>query len=294
MAVTVIVVNYNAGPALLRMMDSLAPALGPDDEVIVVDNASADNSLDPMAGHAARPVLIRNADNRGFSAAVNQGMDAAHGDYFLLLNPDVIVQPDTLREMERFMAARPDAGVAGGRVCETDGRLQLACRRGFPTPWVAFCRLSGLSLLFPKSKLFARYNLTFLDPDNEAEVDAVSGSFMMIRRAVTEQIGRFDEDYFLYAEDIDFCLRAKQAGWKALYNPAAPIVHAKGVCADTSPGPAAYQFYHTMWTFHKKHFYCKTPAPVNALIWLGVQAMKFVKPRLAELKAARRRKRQRQ
>jgi hypothetical protein len=290
MAVTVIVVNYNAGPALPRMVDSLAPALGPDDELLVVDNASEDNSLDLISNHASNPVFIRNPDNRGFSAAVNQGMAAGRGDFFLLLNPDVVVQPGTLREMERFMAAHPGAGVAGGRVCETDGRLQLACRRGFPSPWVAFCRLSGLSFMFPQSTLFARYNLTFLDPDQEAEVDAVSGSFMMIRRAVTEQIGRFDEDFFLYAEDIDFCFRAKQAGWKVMYNPAAPITHAKGVCADSSPGPAAYQFYHTMWTFHKKHFYKKTLPPVNLLIWLGVQGMKFVKPRLAQFKAARRSK----
>ena len=287
MATTVIIVNYNAGPALRRMMDSLAPALRPGDDVFIIDNASADNSLQLISDYRDRATLIRNPDNRGFSAAVNQGLAAGRGEFFLLLNPDVVVPPGTLALMEQFMSEHPDAGVAGGMVCETDGRLQLACRRGFPSPWVAFCRLSGLSFMFPKSKLFARYNLTFLDPDQVSEVDAVSGSFMLIRRAVVDRIGPFDEDYFLYAEDIDFCYRAKQAGFRVYYNPAARITHAKGVCADSAPGPAAYQFYHTMWTFHKKHFYRKTFPPVNALIWLGIQLMKSVKPRLAQRRAAR-------
>lgn len=280
----VIIVNYNGGVALERTLDSLLPELREDVEVVVVDNASADYSLRTLERYAPGVRVIANSENGGFARAVNQGLEATGGRYALLLNPDVLVRPGAVAEMERFMDARPDAGVAGGRVLESDGRLQLACRRGIPTPWVAFCRFSGLGGLFPKSPLFARYNMTFLDPEATARVDAVSGSFMMIRREVVEKIGLFDEAFFLYAEDIDFCYRAGMAGWGVYYNPDAVITHAKGVCAETNRSRAMYEFYNTMWTFHKKHFLRKTFPPVNLLIYLAISFLKRVKPMTARCK----------
>lgn len=274
---TIIIVNYNAGAALERTLESLLPDAGPDTEIVVVDNASADESISRLEKFGAAVRVIANAENVGFARAVNQGLAATSGRYALLLNPDVVVAPGAVAALERFMDERADAGVAGGRVLEADGRLQLACRRGIPTPWVAFCRFSGLGRLFPGSRLFARYNMTFLDPAQPARVDAVSGSFMMIRREVVERIGPLDEDYFMYAEDIDFCYRAGLAGWAVYYNPEAVITHAKGVCAETNRARAAYEFYNTMWTFHKKHFLKKTFPPLNLFIFVAILILKHVK-----------------
>jgi hypothetical protein len=274
---SVIIVNYNAGTALERMLESLLPDVAADAEIVVVDNASADGSVARLERFGAAVRVIANTGNVGFARAVNQGLAATSGRYALLLNPDVVVSPGAVPAMVRFMDARPDAGVAGGRVLEADGRLQLACRRGIPTPWVAFCRFSGLGRLFPNSRLFARYNMTFLDPDQPARVDAVSGSFMMIRREVLDRIGPLDEDYFMYAEDIDFCYRAGLAGWAVYYNPEAVITHTKGVCAESNRARAAYEFYNTMWTFHKKHFMKKTFPPLNLFIFVAIWFMKYFK-----------------
>ena len=280
MTTTIIIVNYNAGDALRETVESLLPQMSAGRELLIVDNASADASLGGIAEYADRLRILRNADNAGFAAAVNRGIRESDGEYVLLLNPDITAAPGMLDSMEQFMAAHADTGIAGGRVNETDGSLQPACRRGFPTPWVAFCRFSGLARAFPNSKLFARYNLTFLDEAQPAAVDAVSGSFMMIRRNVLDQVGHLDEDYFMYAEDIDICLRTRQAGWEVRYNPDAVITHTKGVCADTNRARAKYEFYNTMWTFHKKHFAAKTFPPLNWAIWLAVAVLRFVMPRL--------------
>ena len=281
MQTSIITVNYNSGTALKEMLDSLLPQKRGDVEIIIVDNASVDDSIALITSYQDRARLIQSPDNEGFSKGVNRGLTVASGKFILLLNPDTIVNEGALAALEQFMAENTEAGIAGGRVRETDGSLQPACRRAFPSPWVAFCRLSGLGRLFPKSKIFDRYNLMFLDENATNEVDAVSGSFMMIRKDVIDQIGRFDEDYFLYAEDIDFCFRAKQSGWKNYYFPGAVVTHKKGVSAETNRVRAMYEFYNTMWTFHKKHYLRRTFPPVNLAIYLGIWFLKTVKPALA-------------
>ena len=151
----------------------------------------------------------------------------AHGRHVLLLNSDTIVRPDTLRTLVGFMDDHPDAGAAGCRINNPDGTLQLDCRRSFPTPSAAFYKLTGLGRLFPKSRRFARYNLTYLDPDEVNEVDALSGSCMIVRRQVLDEVGGFDEAYFMYGEDLDWCFRMREAGWKIYYTPATEIILAR-------------------------------------------------------------------
>ena len=153
-----------------------------------------------------------------------------------------------------FFRITPDCGAAGCKVLNPDKSLQLACRRGFPTPFTAFSKLTGLSALFPDSRLFGRYNLTYLDPEKINVVDAISGSFMMIRREAYEQVGILDEDFFLYGEDIDWCYRIKQKGWKIYYFPEAEIIHFKGKSSGKSPVNAEREFYRSMILFVEKHY----------------------------------------
>ncbi|MEW5944762.1 MAG: glycosyltransferase family 2 protein [bacterium] len=278
MTTSIIIVNYNSGDSLAELLDSLATETRDDTEVIVVDNHSADESLKTISQRGAAIRAVLNDENLGFARAVNQGIAASMGKLILLLNPDVVVSAGALREIENATLQDPSVGISGGKILGADGRLQLACRRGFPTPWVSFCRLSGLSFLFPGSGLFARYNLTYLNENEMTPVDAVSGSFMMIRRELLDRIGLFDEDFFLYAEDLDICYRAKKAGWTVRYVPSAVVVHKKGVCASKNPVRASYEFYNTMWTFHRKHFMRSTPFVLNLCIFCAVAVMKYLVP----------------
>ncbi len=168
------------------------------------------------------------------------------------------------------MDEHPRVGIAGCKVLNRDGTLQLACRRSIPTPRVAFYRLTGLSLLFPKSRLMAEYNMTYTNPDQTHEVDAVSGAFLMIRRKVVEQIGLLDERFFMYGEELDWCLRAKRAGWAVMYHPDAQIVHYKGESTKYNSRKAAVEFYRAMYLFHRKHFAKDHSIFGNALIYVGI------------------------
>jgi GT2 family glycosyltransferase len=181
-------------------------------------------------------------------------MKVAKGEFFLLLNPDTVVQEDTFRVMLDFFTAHEDAGLAGCKVLNPDGTLQLACRRSFPTPWVAFTKIFGFSALFPKSSLFAKYNLEYRDPDQSYEVDAVSGSFMILRSFIFRQTGGFDEQFFMYGEDLDLCYRVQKEGWKVYYVHETQIIHYKGQSALRSDIDEVRHFYQSMRVFVKKHF----------------------------------------
>ena len=148
--------------------------------------------------------------------------------------------------------------------------MQLACRRSIPTPGVAFFRMTGLSRLFPNSKITAQYNLTYLDPNEANEVDAVSGAFLMIRRKVIDNIGPLDERFFMYGEELDWCLRTKIAGWKVMYYPDAEIIHYKGECSRSNSKKAAFEFYRSMYLFHKKHFAKNYNPVINIIIYAGI------------------------
>jgi len=239
-------------------------------EVIVVDNCSRDGSADMVAAEFPQVRLIRSPRNGGFSFGNNLGLRQARGRYVMLLNPDTVVPPDGLATLVAFMDEHPEVGACGPRLVHPDGRLDLACRRSFPTPTVSFYRLIGLSRLFPKSPRFARYNLTYLDEHQLTEVDAVVGAAMMVRKEVVERVGLLDEEFFMYGEDLDWCYRIKEAGYKVFYNPAVTILHYKRESSRQRPVKTIVEFYRAMLIFHRKHYALTTPAPLNALIVLGI------------------------
>ena len=251
---TVIIVNWNAGDFLDRCLGTVyAGNLNENLEVIVVDNNSTDRSAEVIGEKYPQVKLIGNRQNVGFARANNQALKEASGDLVLLLNPDTEIEPDTLRVMADFIRNRPDCGIAGCKVLNPDGTLQQACRRNIPTMADAFFKLTGLSRLFPGSPRFSRYNLTFLPADQIAAVDAVSGSFMMARREVVERIGLLDDRFFMYGEDLDWCLRARQAGYQNYYLPATSIIHYHGQSSRQRPLRTTYYFYQAMYLFYCKH-----------------------------------------
>jgi GT2 family glycosyltransferase/lipopolysaccharide/colanic/teichoic acid biosynthesis glycosyltransferase len=223
-------------------------------EIIVVDNASDDGSIELLKEKYPDVKLIVNEKNVGFGAANNQALQIARGKYFLLINPDTIIKENTLNEMISFFRRTPGAGIAGCKVLNPDGTLQLACRRGFPGPWTSFTKVMGLSRIFPNSKLFARYNLTYLNENQTYEVDAVSGAFMMMRRELYEKIGGFDQQFFMYGEDLDLCYRSQKSGYKVYYLHTTEVIHFKGESTKRSSLDETKVFYNAMHLFVRKHF----------------------------------------
>jgi hypothetical protein len=220
--------------------------------------------------------LLVNAENVGYPSANNQGLQAfgfvqpptpnsRTPGFALLLNPDTELPSDALARMLDFMAEHPDAGVAGPRLVLRDGSLDLACRRSFPTPEVSLYRFTGLSRLFPHSRRFGRYNLTYLDPDVVAEVDSVVGAFMLVRAEAIAQVGLMDGQFFMYGEDLDWAYRIKAAGWKVYYNPAVTVLHVKRAASRNSP-KAQVEFYRAMNIFYRKHYAAQTPLWLHAFI----------------------------
>jgi GT2 family glycosyltransferase len=252
---SIIIVNYNVKEFLQNLIHSLQKAVAQIDyEIIVVDNASDDGSVEFIREKFPQIKLIANQTNLGFSKANNLALKLAKGKFNLLINPDTIVSEDTISKMIEFFNSHQDAGVAGCKILNPDGTLQLACRRSFPGPWTSFCKVTGLSTLFPNSKLFAKYNLTYLDENSTYEVDAISGSFMMMRKEVFEKTGGFDEQFFMYGEDLDLCYRIQKNGYKVYYYPGTQIIHYKGESTKRSSLDETKYFYNAMHLFVKKHF----------------------------------------
>lgn len=254
MDLSIITVNYNVKEFLQNLIHSIhKAALNLSYEIIIVDNASSDGSVEFITEKFPEVTLIANEKNLGFGKANNQALKIAKGNYVLLINPDAIVSEDTFTKMISFFEGHPAVGLAGCKILNPDGTLQLACRRSFPGPWTSFCKVTGLSNLFPNSRLFARYNLTYKDENESYEVDAISGSFMMMKREVYEKAGGFDEDYFMYGEDLDLCYRIQQAGYKVFYVHETQIIHYKGESTRRSSLDESKFFYDAMHLFVKKH-----------------------------------------
>ncbi len=268
---SIIIVNFNAEKFLVECLDSIcAQTKQISFDIWVVDNNSIDASVPMVQQNFPQVNLIENKENIGFAKANNQAIARCTGDYILLLNPDTLVLQNAVEKMGDFMDANPTVGICGCKVLNEDRTLQLACRRSIPTLGVAFFRLTGLSKLFPKSKLTSKYNLTYIDPNGPHEVDAVSGAFLMIRRKVVDDIGFLDERFFMYGEELDWCLRTKKAGWTVMYYPDAEIIHYKGECSKSNSRKAAFEFYRSMYLFHKKHFAGNYNPLINVIIYAGI------------------------
>ncbi len=269
MDLSVIIVNYNVRQFLENALVSIKRSLaGIESEIIVVDNDSDDGSVEMMREKFPDVDLVASDINMGFARANNVALKRATGKFLLLINPDTIVQEDTCRVMLDFLIAHPDVGLAGCKILNPDGTFQLACRRSFPTPWVALTKISGMSSLFPGSRMFGKYNLTYLNPDELYEVDALSGSFMMMARVAYEAVGDLDESFFMYGEDLDWCYRTIQAGFKVYYVPATTIIHFKGESTRRSNIDEIRVFYRAMQLFVEKHF--SRSVVVEMLLTLGI------------------------
>jgi GT2 family glycosyltransferase len=257
MDISVIIVSYNVREFLRGALQSVRRSLaagGLTGEIFVVDNASRDGSAEMVRDSFPDAKLIALDENIGFGKANNLAIKQATGDHLLLLNPDTIVGEDTLATMVSFMRSHPEAGLSGCKLLNADGSFQLSCRRGFPTPWASFTKLFGLSSFFPNSPRFAQYHLTYLPTDETYEIDAISGAFMVLSRAALEKVSGFDEDYFMYGEDIDLCYRVKQAGFKVFYVHTTSTVHFKGESTRRSVINEVKVFYEAMQIFVRKRY----------------------------------------
>ncbi len=275
----IVIASYNTCDLLRSCLRSVYASEGDFTfDVCVVDNASPDGSAGMVADEFPQVRLIVNQKNLGYPAANNQGLRrfglrggrSAHSPddvprFVLLLNPDTELPPDGLDKMLGFMEEHPDAGASGPKLVRPDGTLDLACRRSFPTPEISFYRLVGLSRIFPRSRRFGQYNLTYLDPDQVAEVDSVVGAFMLVRSKAVAQAGLMDEQFFMYGEDLDWAYRIKSAGWKIYYNPAVTVLHVKRAASRHSPR-AQIEFYRAMDIFYRKHYAVQTPWWLHLLV----------------------------
>jgi GT2 family glycosyltransferase len=257
MDISIIIVNYNVREFLRGALESVRRSLvfgGLSGEVFVIDNASRDGSAEMVRQEFPEVKLFALGENLGFGKANNLAMREAKGDYILILNPDTIVGEETLRVMIDFMKSHPKAGVSGCKLLNADGSFQISCRRGFPTPWASFTKLFGLSSFFPNSPRFAQYNLTYLPVDKTYEIDALAGAFMILSREAYEKTAGFDEDYFMYGEDIDLCYRIKKAGLAVFYVHSTSTVHFKGESTRRSVLNEVKVFYEAMHIFVRKHY----------------------------------------
>jgi len=271
--VTAIIVNFNGGPLLTEAVRSvLASSVAVD--ILVADNGSTDSSLELLrrsVGSDARLRIIENHRNLGFARACNLLFAQARGDYLLVLNPDALIQPDTLERMVKALQAHPEAGMAGCLIRNPDGSEQVGCRRAVPTPWRSLMRVLHLYRFFPHQPRFRDFVLTREPlPPGPVPVEAISGAFMLVDRKVLERVGAFDDAYFMHCEDLDWCMRVRQAGWQILFVPEVEIVHYKGVCSQSRPVRVLWHTHKGMMRFYHKFFRDQYPLPMLALVAVAV------------------------
>jgi len=255
MDLSVIIVNYNVKFFLEQCLHSVYnSSRNLAVEIFVVDNNSVDGSCQMVREKFPAVRLIENKSNYGFAKANNQAIKLAKGKYVLLLNPDTVVEEKTFEKCLSFMEDHADAGSMGVKMIDGKGKFLPESKRSLPTPAVAFYKTFGLAALFPRSKIFGKYHLGYLDKEEIHHVEVLPGAFMLIRKSVLEKTGLFDEDYFMYGEDIDLSYRISLAGYKNYYFPGTTIIHYKGESTKKSSINYVMVFYKAMMIFAKKHF----------------------------------------
>lgn len=293
--VSIIIVSYNTKDLLKSCVNSLYQTTPKKlkTEIIVIDNKSSDESTEMIRNEFPRVILIANKENLGFSKANNLGIKKASGRYLLFLNPDTVVQKDTLSEMISFMDNHQNCGASTCKIEIPNGMLDDAAHRAFPTPWNAITHFSGLSKLFRTQKLFTGYSLGWMDPNSIHEIDSCAGAFMLVRHEAGEEVHWWDEDFFWYGEDIDFCYRLKEKGWKIYYVPTVSILHYKGVSGGIKRESksistatketkirATKARFEAMRLFYKKHYMQKYPSYLTWLVMRGVGIKEWITLRM--------------
>ncbi len=274
----VVILNWNTRDLLRNCLNTaLASTGGLKYRACVVDNASTDGSAEMVRAEFPSVELVESPANVGYAAGNNLGLrvlgfetDPARAPrHALLLNPDTEVPETALSGLVGYLDAHSQVGCVGPRLVLPDGSLDLACRRSFPTPAVSFWRMTGLSRAFPHSRRFGRYNMTYLDESQEAEVDSVVGACMLVRGAALAEVGLLDEHFWMYGEDLDWALRLRQAGWKVMYYPGVTVRHMKRAASRQNPR-AQVEFYRAMRLFFDKHYRRVTPLPLRWLVLSGI------------------------
>jgi N-acetylglucosaminyl-diphospho-decaprenol L-rhamnosyltransferase len=279
MDLSIVILNYNTREHLRACLEGLLAegstslCAGPiETEVLVVDNASSDGSADMVAASFPWVSLIRSAENGGFARGNNQAIRHTSGRAILLLNPDTRMPPGGIKALQERLDAHPEAGVIGPKLLQPDGSMHLACRRSFPTPSIAFYRISGMSKLLPRSPRFGRYNLTFVDANMPIEVDSVCGACMLVRRSVVDRVGLLDERFFMYGEDLDWCLRTRDAGWTVRYEPSIVVQHQHGAASRKRALRTTYHFFRAMDLFYRKHYVDRYHPLVTGVVRTSIYA----------------------
>ncbi len=272
--ISICIVSYQTRQFLNQCLESIfAHPPKRQFEVIVCDNGSTDGTLELLHSQYPPVKLIQNTHNLGYTAAMNQALHLAQGDYLIQLNPDTEVKENAFDILADFLDVHPAVGICGPKVLNPDGSLQRSCRRGESTPLAVIAHFSGLDRLFPNHPRLAQYWMRYRGEDEIHEVAGVSGSCMMIRREVVNQIGYLDERFFAYQEDADYCFRTRQAGWKVMYVPTAKILHYGGVGGShVQPYRSIIEWHRSYWNYYRKNLAHDYPSWFNALYYLMMGA----------------------
>ena len=253
--ISVVIVSYNVKDYLEKCIQSILKfSVGSSFEIIIVDNSSTDGSNEMLKGINSKKIkLIFNGKNLGFAKAVNIGLRHSNGDFVLLVNPDTVFIENIASKLKKYIEENKMVGIIGCKVLNTDKSFQISSRRNFPYLYSLAFKLIGLSKWFPRSKIFSSYNLTYLDENIISKNISVSGSCMMFKREIIKKIGLFDERFFLYFEDTDFCFRTIKAGYKVVYYPEAQIIHHKSASSKKNILEAKNHFDQSFLEFYKKY-----------------------------------------
>jgi len=281
---SVIILSYNTRDLLKQCLLSLRKQVGVKFEIIVVDNASVDDSTTLVKKEFPTVKLICSSKNLGFAGGNNLGIKEARGQYILFLNSDTEVLSGGLKEAVDFMKSDPQIGAMSPKIMLASGGIDPDCHRGFPTPWASLTYFLGLEKLFPYSRLFGQYHKYYLGLDKTHEIDAGVGAFMIIPRAVVEKVGVWDDSYFFYGEDLDYFYRIKQAGFKVYYYARPLVVHHKGGSSGLRRESqkvtrasretrikTAKASVRAMEIFYQKFYRHTYPAWLTALVLLGIR-----------------------
>ena len=258
-SISIVIVNYNTKEYLSRCIRSIYESGISADrlQLIIVDNASQDSSLTSVKEFISKQSLntqiICNSENLGFSKAVNIGLSKCSGDYICILNPDTYIEKLCFNKLEEYMNQNLQVGGITPKVVNSSGQLQISCKRSLPTITNSLFKILGLDRIFKKNKTMSAYNLLYLNEDEINQVEVISGAFMFLRKTVVEKVGKFDELFYLYGEDIDYCHRIKKEGFSIIYYPLAKAIHYKGKSANSHPFEVVYHFHSSMIKYYNKY-----------------------------------------